>query len=121
MLLRRLEQTAGVLPNPCPRGRESVMRASSARIVPQRGFGPGTASIRENSSEDCLFLNVWKPAGAVPGAQLPVMVWIHGGAFVFGSGSHPDFSGVQFAKQGVILITFNYRLGTSRLLSRSPR
>ena len=77
----------------------------------QRGFGPGTASIRENSSEDCLFLNVWKPAGAVPGAKLPVMVWIHGGAFVFGSGSSPDFSGVQFAKQGVILITFNYRLG----------
>src|SRR6266536_3076206 len=39
------------------------------------------------------------------------MVWIHGGAFVFGSGSSPDFSGGQFAKQGVILITFNYRLG----------
>src|SRR5207244_11503629 len=43
----------------------------------QRGFGPGSASIRENSSEDCLFLNVWKPAGAAQGAQLPVMVWIH--------------------------------------------
>ena len=39
------------------------------------------------------------------------MVWIHGGAFVFGSGSSPDFSGDQFTKQGVILITFNYRLG----------
>jgi len=39
------------------------------------------------------------------------MVWIHGGAFVFGSGSSPDFSGVQFAKQGVIVVTFNYRLG----------
>jgi para-nitrobenzyl esterase len=77
----------------------------------QRGFGPGSASIRENSSEDCLFLNVWKPAGALPKAKLPVMVWIHGGAFVFGSGSSPDFSGVQFARQGVILITFNYRLG----------
>ena len=77
----------------------------------QRGFGPGAASIREGSSEDCLFLNVWKPAGAEPGAKLPVMVWIHGGAFMFGSGSQPDFSGNQFAKQGVILITFNYRLG----------
>ena len=49
--------------------------------------------------------------GAAPGAKLPVMVWIHGGAFVFGSGSRPDFSGVPFAKQGVILVTFNYRLG----------
>ncbi len=39
------------------------------------------------------------------------MVWIHGGAFVFGSGSHPDNYGNQFAKQGVILMTFNYRLG----------
>jgi para-nitrobenzyl esterase len=77
----------------------------------QRGFGPGVASVRENSSEDCLFLNVWKPAGAEPGAKLPVMVWIHGGAFVSGSGSSPEFSGGQFAKQGVILTTFNYRLG----------
>src|SRR5213592_640523 len=75
----------------------------------QRGFG--SASIRENSSEDCLFINLWKPAGAAPEAKLPVMVWIHGGAFVFGSGSSPDSSGVQFARQGVILITFNYRLG----------
>ena len=39
------------------------------------------------------------------------MVWVHGGAFVFGSGSLPDSSGVQFAKQGVILVAFNYRLG----------
>jgi para-nitrobenzyl esterase len=76
----------------------------------QRGFGSG-ASIRANSSEDCLFLNVWKPADAVPTAKLPVMVWIHGGAFVFGSGSSPDFSRAQFAQQGVILVTCNYRLG----------
>ena len=39
------------------------------------------------------------------------MVWIHGGAFVFGSGSLPDSSAIQFAKQGVILVAFNYRLG----------
>jgi para-nitrobenzyl esterase len=77
----------------------------------QRGFGRGTASIRENSSEDCLVLNVWKPAGAPPGAKLPVMVWIHGGAFVGGSGSSPENSGNQFVKQGVLLITLNYRLG----------
>ena len=51
-------------------------------------------------------------AGQDPaGGKLPVMVWIHGGAFVFGSGSRPEFSGVQFAKQGIILVTFNYRLG----------
>jgi para-nitrobenzyl esterase len=67
-------------------------------------------SIATGSSEDCLFLNMWLPAGTAKNAKLPVMVWIHGGAFVFGSGSQQDFSGVQFAKQGVILITFNYRL-----------
>jgi len=77
----------------------------------QAGFPRGSASISPTSSEDCLFLNVWRPAGAAPGAKLPVMVWIHGGAFVFGSGSFPDSSGGPFAQQGVILVTFNYRLG----------
>jgi para-nitrobenzyl esterase len=77
----------------------------------QAGFNRGSDSISKNSSEDCLFLNVWIPAGAAKSSKLPVMVWIHGGGFVFGSGSQRDFSGIQFAKQGVILVTFNYRLG----------
>jgi para-nitrobenzyl esterase len=76
----------------------------------QAGFPPGSAPISKTSSEDCLFVNVWRPAGTAPGAKLPVMVWIHGGAFVFGSGSFPGSSGVPFARQGVILVTFNYRL-----------
>lgn len=62
-------------------------------------------------SEDCLFLNVWRPAGAKPGAKLPVMVWIYGGAFLFGSGADQTYSGTQFANQGVVLVTINYRVG----------
>src|SRR5437867_4013139 len=77
----------------------------------QAGFPRGPGSIAPNSAEACLFVNVWRPAGAAPGAKLPVMVWIHGGAFVAGSGSEPSSSGVPFAKQGVILVTINYRLG----------
>ena len=71
----------------------------------------GPDSISKSSSEDCLFLNVWKPAAAQPGAKLPVMVWIHGGAFVFGSGAFTDFSGASFTDKGVILVSINYRLG----------
>ncbi|MFO0467966.1 MAG: carboxylesterase/lipase family protein, partial [Bacteroidota bacterium] len=77
----------------------------------QAGWGAAPGTIAEGSSEDGLYLNIWLPAGTKPGAKLPVMVWIHGGAFVFGSGSQPEFSGVNFARQGVILITINYRLG----------
>jgi para-nitrobenzyl esterase len=75
------------------------------------GFGRGAVGLSPNSSEDCLYLNVWRPATAATDAKLPVMVWIYGGAFLFGSGSSPTTSGVQFAKDGVILVTFNYRVG----------
>jgi para-nitrobenzyl esterase len=77
----------------------------------QAGWGAAAGTIQAGSSEDCLFLNIWRPAGATLGTKLPVMVWIHGGAFVMGSSSSPENSGNQFAKQGVILVTINYRLG----------
>lgn len=77
----------------------------------QMGWPRTGTAISPSSSEDCLFLNLWAPARASAGSKLPVMVWIHGGGFVAGSGAQPDFSGVQFARQGVILVTFNYRLG----------
>lgn len=75
----------------------------------QGGWGAAPGTIREGTSEDCLYLNLWKPAATKPGAKLPVMVWIHGGAFVGGSGS--GSSGHAFARQGLILMTINYRLG----------
>ena len=77
------------------------------------GAPPGRPACRARApapSEDCLFLNVWRPADATA-RRLPVMVWIHGGGFVGGSGALQGAAGGPFAKQGVVLVTLNYRLG----------
>lgn len=63
-----------------------------------------------HQSEDCLYLNVWTPAKA-PSDRLPVMVWIHGGGFVQGSGSMRFYDGQNLARRGVVVVTLNYRLG----------
>jgi para-nitrobenzyl esterase len=77
----------------------------------QSGWGAKPGSITDGSSEDCLYLNVWTPANSMTKSKLPIMVWIHGGGFTGGSGSSPQNFGNEFAKQGVILVTINYRLG----------
>jgi para-nitrobenzyl esterase len=59
-------------------------------------------------SEDCLFLNVWTPPHA---HKAPVIVWIHGGAFVRGGSWEPQYEGTHFAEHGVVFVTLNYRLG----------
>ena len=62
-------------------------------------------------SEDCLALNVCTPAAGQPDARLPVLVWIHGGAFTNGTGAVPWYDGTAFARDGCVLVTINYRLG----------
>ena len=64
---------------------------------------------REGASEDSLYLNVWKPAGAQE--KLPVIFFIHGGSLMTGQPSYTDYNGEPMAREGVILITFGYRLG----------
>jgi para-nitrobenzyl esterase len=64
--------------------------------------------------EDCLSLNIWSPD--LGQARLPVMVWIHGGAFANGSGSVPAYDGTRFARDGVVCVTINYRLGADGFL-----
>lgn len=58
--------------------------------------------------EDCLYLNVWAPDGA---RDLPVMVWVPGGAFVTGGAATPTYHGARLAAHGVVVVTINYRLG----------
>jgi para-nitrobenzyl esterase len=65
----------------------------------------------ESMSEDCLFLNVFAPEGAGPDSNLPVLYWIHGGAYVNGSGSVPWYDGGSLAGRGHVVVTINYRLG----------
>ncbi len=69
--------------------------------------------------EDCLTLNVWTPG--LDDARRPVMVWIHGGAFVNGSGSTPWYDGTRFAQHGdLVVVTINYRLGALGFLHLAP-
>ncbi|HEV3366951.1 MAG TPA: carboxylesterase family protein [Acidimicrobiales bacterium] len=64
----------------------------------------------EEHSEDCLSLNVWTPG--LEGGRRPVMVWVHGGSFVSGSGAGSLYRGGMLAREGdVVVVTFNYRLG----------
>ncbi|MES2266133.1 MAG: carboxylesterase family protein [Bacteroidota bacterium] len=67
-------------------------------------------------SEDCLYLNVWVPAGK-PKAKLPVLVYFYGGGFVAGDGSEPRYDGESMAKRGIITLTVNYRLGVFGFLA----
>jgi para-nitrobenzyl esterase len=59
-------------------------------------------------SEDCLYLNVWRPAAV--SSKTPVMVWIYGGGFMNGGASAPVYSGAELAKRGIIVVSFNYRV-----------
>jgi para-nitrobenzyl esterase len=65
---------------------------------------------RDQPSEDCLYLNIWTPATAEAN-RLPVMVWIYGGGFQAGSSSEPRQDGEKLAGKGVVVVSFNYRLG----------
>jgi para-nitrobenzyl esterase len=74
----------------------------------------GSACMQAGSgdiAEDCLYLNVWAPAQHTE-KKRPVYVFIHGGGFGMGSGSQALYDGKELAKQGVIVVTLNYRLGT---------
>lgn len=72
---------------------------------------------RSLQSEDCLFLNIWTPSEADETSKLPVLLWIHGGAFIQGSGAQPRYDGSELARRGAVVITINYRLGPMGLFA----
>lgn len=77
-------------------------------VAPQSAELPGSP-VWSPGDEDVLTLNLWAPAHGAGG--LPVLVWIHGGAYVFGSSAQPDFEGTALAARGLVVVTLNYRLG----------
>ncbi len=88
-------------------------------IRPALHFGPDCAQLptpgdaaplRTVSKENCLYVNVWRPEARSARGR-PVMVWIYGGGFVDGGTSPAVYDGTQFARDGVVLVSFNYRLG----------
>ena len=89
-----------------PPGQAATPPAGAAPAPPP----PAAPPAAKPPSEDCLYLNVWRPADSAA-RNLPVMVWIYGGGFTGGSSSQPGTSGVGFAKQGVVLVAMNYRVG----------
>jgi para-nitrobenzyl esterase len=76
----------------------------------QRPFPADAAPLGVAPAEDCLYMNVWVPA-VKPAKRLPVMVWFCGGGFVNGGSSPAVYDGSQFARRGVVFVSFNYRLG----------
>ena len=86
--------------------RQATSYAADCMQLP---FPSDAAPLGTEPDEDCLYLNVWKPADAK--GKLPVLVWIYGGGFVNGGSSPPTYSGSELAKQGVVVVSFNYRIG----------
>ena len=93
------------------RFRAPVPVAPATATVRATEFGPSCPQRGKYrpQSEDCLFLNVWTPAHRA-GARLPVMVYIHGGAFANGSAVDPLHDGERLAARGVVVVTVNHRL-----------
>lgn len=100
---------ASQLPPSCPQALtpEGFMMWTSEYMAP---FAPGVA-------EDCLFANVWTAERRDHGPARPVLVYIHGGAYTSGSGTVPIYDGTNLARQGVVVVTINYRLGALGFLA----
>jgi para-nitrobenzyl esterase len=94
---------------PQPPGRWEGTRDALA-FGPDFPQAPNARFRAPRQDEDCLYLNVWTPS-ADRAAQLPVLVWLHGGGFTGGSGSDLRCDGERLASEGAVVVTLNYRSG----------
>ncbi len=83
---------------------EGIKEATAFAPAPIQG------NDQKGKSEDCLYLNIWTPATSAD-EKIPVLVWIYGGGFSFGSTSEPVYDGAALAKKGVVLVSIAYRVG----------
>jgi para-nitrobenzyl esterase len=90
--------------------------AMQAKPTPFMMWSKEFMAPEEPLSEDCLYLNIWTAANK-KNEKLPVIIWIHGGAFTGGSGTVPLYDGTEMAKKGVVFVTINYRLGVLGFLA----
>jgi para-nitrobenzyl esterase len=97
---------------------EGVRKADTwgTRCMQGEMFGGPMISREESMGEDCLYLNVWSPS-ETPDSKLPVLVVFHGGGFAAGSASEPRTDGEWFARQGIVVVAPNYRLGVFGFLA----
>jgi para-nitrobenzyl esterase len=97
-------------PQPVHPWQRALQASAYGKDCLQEPFPGDAAPLGVGLSEDCLFVNVWRPAQSSTGKR-PVMVWIYGGGFVNGGSSPGVYSGREFAKQGIVFVSFNYRVG----------
>lgn len=84
---------------------EGIRQTTEYAAIPMQG-----GQSQYGVSEDCLYLNVWSPAKSA-NEKLPVLVWIYGGGFSFGSTSEPTYDGADLASKGVVFVSIAYRVG----------
>ena len=108
------------VPEPPQRWSEVADATSYGPACPQPSFPNMPLDLGAPQGEDCLRLNVWASRDTEPGDGKPVMVWLHGGAYVLGSSSQPLYDGRRLVNGGeVVVVTVNYRLGALGFLDLS--
>ena len=107
-------------PQPSPRWTEPADATRVGPVCPQPTDPRIPIDLGAPQGDDCLTLNIWASSDTEPGAGKPVLVWIHGGAYIIGSSAQPLYHGGALAAGGqAVIVTINYRLGALGFLDLS--